>query len=195
MKRAIIVHCWEGKPENFWYPWLKKQLEKRNYFVEVPEMPNTYVPEISTWVNHLKNTISIPDENLSLIGHSIGCQTIIRYLESLPENIKIDKVVLVASWLLLTNLEKEKRLDAYQNKTQEEIARPWIEIPIDWEKVKPKANKYIVILSKDDPYVPYEISAKHFKELLGAEIILLENRGHFDDENMLELPETIEAFN
>ena len=29
MKRAIIVHCWDGYPEYCWYPYVKKELESK----------------------------------------------------------------------------------------------------------------------------------------------------------------------
>lgn len=40
-----------------------------------------------------------PDENTYFIGHSIGCQSIDRYLEILPSETKIGGVVYVAGWL------------------------------------------------------------------------------------------------
>jgi hypothetical protein len=27
-KRVFIIHGWEGYPEEGWFPWLKKELEK-----------------------------------------------------------------------------------------------------------------------------------------------------------------------
>ena len=76
--KAYLIHGWEGYPENCWFPWLKKQLEEKNYKVEVPEMPDTDHPKIESWVNKLKEIV-IPDEETILIGHSIGCQAILRY--------------------------------------------------------------------------------------------------------------------
>ncbi|NTU99187.1 hydrolase, partial [Candidatus Falkowbacteria bacterium] len=86
MKRAIIVHCWEGYPEYCWYPWVKEQLEARGFQVEVPALPETDLPQLSGWLPALQQLIGQPDEELYLIGHSLGCATIMRYLESLPED-------------------------------------------------------------------------------------------------------------
>ena len=38
MKRVFIIHGWGGNPETEWIPWTKKQLEKKGFQVEVPEM-------------------------------------------------------------------------------------------------------------------------------------------------------------
>ena len=35
----IILHGSFGSKDGNWFPWLKKQLEDRNYKVDVPQMP------------------------------------------------------------------------------------------------------------------------------------------------------------
>src|SRR3989344_3577618 len=81
MKRVFIVHGWDFNPEVNWYPWLKKELEKKGFKVIVPEMPNTSEPKINAWVSYLKKVVGKLDEETYFIGHSIGCQTIMRFLE------------------------------------------------------------------------------------------------------------------
>jgi len=93
MNRAIIVHCWEGTPEYCWYPWVKSELEKKGFEVKIPAFPDTNNPDKDTWVARLEKEIGIPDENLYLIGHSIGCATILRYLENIDEAEKIGGAV------------------------------------------------------------------------------------------------------
>ena len=29
MKRAFIIHGWDGYPAEGWFPWLKRELEKK----------------------------------------------------------------------------------------------------------------------------------------------------------------------
>lgn len=36
MKRIFIAHGWDGCPEEGWFPWLKKELEIREFEVFVP---------------------------------------------------------------------------------------------------------------------------------------------------------------
>lgn len=185
MKKAYIIHGWGGNPEEAWFPWLKTELEKKDFQVSIPKMPNTDEPKIKEWVGFLKEHIKNPDKNTYLIGHSIGCQTIIRYLETL-ENIKIGGVILVAGFINLT----EK---VTGNAEEAEIAKPWLETPINFEKVKNNSKKFIAIFSTNDPYVPLSDS-EIFKNKLNAKIITLENKGHLGGEdNINKLPEALNA--
>ena len=31
MKKAYLVHGWDGTPDNWWFPWLTHELEKLNF--------------------------------------------------------------------------------------------------------------------------------------------------------------------
>ncbi len=46
MKRAVIVHCWDGYPEYCWYQNTKKELEDKEFEVLVPQMPETHSPKV-----------------------------------------------------------------------------------------------------------------------------------------------------
>jgi predicted alpha/beta hydrolase family esterase len=84
MKRAIIVHGFKGKPGTNWKPWLKRELEDKGFRVNVPEMPHTQTPQLKEWVDKLTETISLYEsDDIFLIGHSLGCITILKYLETL----------------------------------------------------------------------------------------------------------------
>ena len=43
-------------------------------------------PRIQKWVSKLAQTVGDADKQTYFVGHSMGCQTIVRYLEKLPEN-------------------------------------------------------------------------------------------------------------
>lgn len=183
-KRIILVHGWGGSPNNDWFPWAKEELEKLNYSVSVPEMPDTDNPQIKPWVETLTRNVGEVDENTVLIGHSIGCQTILRFLETLPEDQKADKVLLVAPWgASLTNLDDEEEW---------EVAKPWLETPINFEKVRSKAKTFVAIFSDNDPYVPLEENKKVVEEKLGAMVVIEKHMGHFTQtDKVFELPELL----
>jgi len=182
MKRAIIIHCWEGVPEYCWYPWMKRELESSGFVVQVPAMPETELPTQRLWVPTLRKLIGEPDEDLILIGHSVGCITILRYLESLAEDQRIGGVVLVAGFT------DDLGFDELKN---------YFETPIDWEKIRHHCDKFIAIHSDNDPYVPMK-HADVFHEKLGAQIIVKPNMKHFsgsvdNEESCLQLPDVVEA--
>ena len=153
-KKIFIVHGWSGYPEEGWFPWLKKELERKKFKVEVPLMPDTDKPEIKSWISHLTKVLGNLNENTYLVGHSIGCQAILRYLETLENKIKIN-LVLVAPWM---HLDEETIKE--EGEESMKIAKPWIETPIDFNKeiidIKEKINlelnteiKLILIKLKD----------------------------------------------
>jgi len=177
MKRIFIIHGWEGFPEEGWFPWLKKELENKGYEVQVPSMPNTEEPEMKAWISHLKQIVGTVDEETFFVGHSIGCQTILRYLQE--QDSESGGVILVAGWVHLKGLEDEE---------SEEIAKPWLETPLEWDKIKNKSKSFTVIFSDNDPFVPQEDS-KIFEEKLNAKIITEHKKGHFSGEdNIKQLP-------
>src|SRR3989344_3597771 len=179
MEKAILIHGWEGNPRNCWFPWLKKELEKKNFKVVVPKMPNSDEPKINLWISKLKDVVDFPDEETYFVGHSIGCQAIMRYLETLPEKTKIGGIVFVAGFFNLPFLE---------TKEEKEIAKPWLNNRINTDKIKMLTKNIVAIFSDDDQDVPLSDS-KLFKERLNAKIIIEHNKGHFsDDAGIKELP-------
>lgn len=182
MKKVIIVHGWGGFPEEGWFPWLKNELEKRGFEVQIPAMPETNNPKIEAWVSYLSNIVGEVDENTFFVGHSIGCQTILRYLEKLPEDKKVGGVVFVAGWFTLMNFQPG----------EEEIAKSWLETLINFEKVKKHTEKFVAIFSDNDDVVPQN-NKDLFEQRLGAKTILENNKGHFSGgDNIKELPSALE---
>lgn len=182
MKKAFIIHRWSGGPEDDWRPWLKNELEQRGYQVVVPEMPDTDVPVIGKWVGHLESVIGTPDKETLLIGHSIGCQAILRYLQTI--DTPIEGAVFVAGWFSLENLEDEET---------KEIARPWIETPIDLERIKQVLPKSALLISDNDPYGAFEENKAKFSQL-GSEIVVLHGAGHVTEEDgFTELPQLLDG--
>ena len=186
MKKAYIVHGWGGNSKSEWFPWLKKELESKGFKATVFDMPDTENPKIETWVPYLEKNIQNPDEETILIGHSIGCQTILRYMEKLPEDIKVGKVILVAPWFNLFNLEEEEL----------PIAKPWEETPIDEKKALGHISQKIVCIFSDfDPVVPMR-NKEMFKDKYNAEIVVVPGGGHFSgDDNTIELPVVLSYIN
>src|SRR4030042_5005790 len=124
-KRVFVIHGWEGYPEEGWFPWLSDELTKEGFEVKVLPMPNSAEPTIDEWMPFLAKNVGNANSNTVLVGHSIGCQTIWRYLETLGESEKIAGAVLVASWIRL-NSE-----NALQDEESEVVVKPWLETPID----------------------------------------------------------------
>ena len=176
MKRIILVHGWSGSPDDNWLPWLASELVKLGHEVLVPRMPDTDTPVIEKWVRHLSKVVGTPDSNTYLVGHSIGCQAILRYLETVRD--PIGGAVFVAGWFNLEKMESEE---------EETIAHPWIETPINLEKVKSVVPKSTLIISDNDDFGAFEENRERFKGLVTKEVIL-PNAEHITG---LEYPEIL----
>lgn len=166
-KKIYIVHRWDGSSTKDWIPWAKGELENLGYEVTTLDMPDTEVPKIDLWVEYLKNIAQDPDENTYFIGHSIGCQTILRYLESI--DTRVGGAIFVAGWFDLENLEGDEI---------ENIARPWLITSIDINKIKNVLTKSVLLISDNDPYGCFDKNVEKFSDL-GSEIIIIPDAGHF----------------
>jgi predicted alpha/beta hydrolase family esterase len=176
MKRVILIHGWEGSPEDGWKPWLKSELEKEGFFVIVPAMPDPAHPKMKAWLSHLKKSVGTPDKDCYLVGHSLGCITILRYLESI--NRPIGGAVLVAGF---TSSLGYKDLESF------------FKTPIMWEKIRQNCGRVITINSDNDPYVSIHY-ANFFKKELNAESIIEHDMKHFSgDDGITKLPVAKEA--
>jgi uncharacterized protein len=181
-KRVFIIHGWDGSPQNSWFPWLKNELEQKGFEVQALSMPHPEKPTIDDWVNHLAEAVGEADDNTFFVGHSIGCQTIMRYVEQLEKSV--GGLVFVAGFFrLLYLVTKEEKV----------IAKPWLEIPMDYDKIKQQAGKIIAIFSDDDPDVDLG-DKKLFEKYLNAETIVEHKKGHFsDDAGVMELPSALNS--
>jgi len=165
MKRVIIVHGFKGRPESNWKSWLKNELEDKGFVASNPEMPNTDHPDADGWVHKLAETIATPDTETYLVGHSLGCITILRYLENLQDGQKIGGCVFVAGFG-----EKFKKYSGGHDS--------FFDHDLDWHKIKEHCDNFTAIHSDDDPNVEID-QLKLFKDNLDAKVTRTTGMGHF----------------
>ena len=143
MKKVYLIHGWGGSSESEgWFWWLKEELCKKGFKVIVFDMPNSDSPRIEEWVKYLEKNVKDVDEHTYFVGHSIGCQTILRFLEKLHKHKKIAGCVFVAGWFNVINLEPEEL----------KIANPWMSNKIDFSRILDHCNRFFAIFSDNDPY-------------------------------------------
>ena len=178
MKRAIIVHGWNGVPNDSWKPWLKKELEKKGFQVIAPQMPGCLHPKLNEWIKTISQNVGIPDKETYFVGHSLGCISIVRYLTTLPKNITVGGCVLVAGFS--GNLGIPEIFEFYS-------------LPSEVEKARDYCKNITIIHSEDDDVVPIK-RAIEFKEQLKAKFILEYNKGHLSESyGIKELPSALNA--
>ncbi|HSE29350.1 MAG TPA: alpha/beta hydrolase [Candidatus Saccharimonadales bacterium] len=176
MNHAIIVHGWKSKPESNWKPWLKKELEATGAWnVDVPAMPNPEHPAASEWTEKLMQTVGRPTTNTYLIGHSLGCITILRYLETLSENEKVGGVIMIAGF--------GEKFSEYKGQHD-----TFFDHELDWTNIREHCDKFVAIHSDNDPFIKLD-QMDLFKNKLQAKGIVLHDKGHFGSEDgIFEVP-------
>ncbi len=185
MKKALIIHGWDGNPKEPLHQYLRGKLEPLGYEVTVPSMPNPATPVIKDWINKIDSVFDM--ETDLIIGHSIGCQAVLRFIETLDTKVSIPKIILIAPWMRLD-------INTIEEEGEEviEIARPWMETPIDFDKVKKIAKSIVAIFSDNDCYVPLD-QVEYFRDKLGAITYVEHNQGHFTvSDNFMNLQTDIE---
>lgn len=106
--------------------------------------------------------------NTVLMGHSVGCQAVLRYLARLPPGSELTAAIYVAGWFTV-----DRPWDSIL---------PWIHTPLDFAVARQRARQHIVLLSDNDPFTAdYQATAALFQERLGATVIVAPDRRHFND--------------
>lgn len=163
--KAILLHGTDGSSESNWIPWLKQQLNNREFEVYAPSLPNASFPNSEEWSNFIiQNTPFELDEDTVIIGHSAGAALIPMLLQKLPPKTKINKAIFVSGFH--TNFDWGKLKDLHN-------------VKVDYDEVKQKCNDFIFLHSDDDPYVPLEEPQELAKRLNGK-LTIIKGQGHFN---------------
>lgn len=153
-----------------WKDGLGEELGE-NYEVLSPRMPNGTNARYEEWEIWLERMIPVLDNNLILIGHSLGGIFLAKYL---AENVfakKIKATILVAP-----------PFDAANGETLSDF-----KLPAALTKLAEQGGQIYLVQSKDDPVVPFTEQGKYQKALPNAKTLILETSGHFKQESFPEL--------
>lgn len=173
---VFIIHGYKSYPNDCWFPWLKKELEKRKFRVVVMRLPNPQKPKKKLWIASIKNAIKRPNKNIFLVGHSLGSIAILRYFETLKRGENIGGMINIAG-----------RLIRRKGNSKHPTAN-FFSTPISWNKIKKHCNTFVGIYSIDDPIVSIE-NGYQFKKNLNAKLIIEKDKGHFArDDKVFKLP-------
>jgi len=172
------------------HAWLKQKLTDKGFEVVVPKMPGAETPHIEPWLAKMKEVVGVPDEQTYFIGHSIGCQAVLRYLTTLPEQTKVAGVFLIAPWMFL-----DDEAIAEDGEEASAIQKEWESAPLDWNKLKNKTKNFICQFSDNDPFVLLEKNKELFAEKINAEILIDNEKGHFtEDDGVTENQRVVDWF-
>ena len=168
MKNALILHGTGNNSKGNWFPWLKKELERHDWKVWLPDLPQAEKPNIKRYNKFLlANKNWEFNKNSILIGHSSGAVAILGLLQALPKDTVVDTCILVGSFIA-TDADPDW-----------EQMKGLFEEPFDFESIKKKAKRFVFLHSKDDPYCPPE-QAEYLSKKVSGELIMKKHEGHFN---------------
>lgn len=168
MKNALILHGTQGNSSSNWFPWLKDELSKKGYQVWLPDLPGAEEPILDNYTRFIfSNKDWQFNQDSIIIGHSSGAIAILAILNELPENIVVDKCILVSYF--------EK--DSIGGRWKPNIFL--FDYKFNFEKIKKHARRFIIIHSDNDPYSTSQ-AAENLSKTLGGEFILRKGEGHFN---------------
>lgn len=98
-RRAVIIHGYSATPQDHWFGWLAEELGTRGITTAVPAMPTPEAPEPGPWLRTAGDAIGVPDEQTTVVAHSLGCLTVLRYLAALRTPWRLGALVLVAGFV------------------------------------------------------------------------------------------------
>lgn len=178
MTKLVCVHGWAGSPDIGFWPWLRDEATKLGLEVHAPQLPGNENPKLVEWVKIIESLVKDNQSETILIGHSLGCDAVLRYVERQPKTTKIKAIILIAPFIDETDL---KDLEEFHGQH------------IDVERVKLVAHQKIAFFSSNDKHVPL-IESIEYQHRIGSQVHILKNRGHFrDDDGCKQIPEVLET--
>ena len=175
MSTVIFVPRWGGTAESDWLPRVRAGLRAPSLVVELAPDPGAPTPRAC--VDRLRAEIGADTlADTVLVGHSVGCQALLRWLATLPEGSGARATLLVAPW-----------------RTVDEpwpSLLPWL-APVDLERARRAAGTVRALVSDDDPFTADDRATRAWLERdLGARVRVVSGGRHF---NRADEPEVVAA--
>ena len=155
--KIIVLHGWGENPASFWYPYLRRELEKKGWKVEIPQLPNTNDPKLSEQLDFCLSNLKFDDQTI-LITHSSGTPLALAILEKIPG--KISKFISVAGY----SSPLKAKVDNLDTKNIKDF---W-----DWKEIKKHCDQFIFINADNDPWGANDEQGREMAEKLGGKLIV-----------------------
>jgi predicted alpha/beta hydrolase family esterase len=176
MKKVFIVHGLEGSPNGGWRPWLMAELQKLDVYACALSMPNSSNPIYSEWSEEIdRHIIRNKQDELYLVGHSLGVPAILQYLEE--ANVHLSGIVLISG--------------PAQTIASTKIYG-FLEKPLNFETIITKVDHISVIHGIDDLVVPFK-DAEFLTQNFKCNLVPVPNGKHLNGSaGWYQLPECLE---
>ncbi len=163
--RIVLIHGFKGSSKRNFFPWLHAELRKQGHDVITPDLPSAHEPDPVEWTNHLIKEVGIVDDETIIVGHQIGGNTALRFLEAAEARSTPKAVILIATpW----HIKDDKFTGFFMNE-------------LDYDVLMWKASRFTVVHAKDDNIIPFDHAEKYAK-VLHANLVDEDGHGHYQNE-------------
>ena len=179
--KIVLMHCRGGENSKYFYEGIKSWCKNKNIEYIAPKIVGNDAPA-KDWLDELSK-IEIT-KNTVLIGHSMGCIALCKYLSD--NNLAFNSLHLVAGWQYNVNSPSQNAL-AQGNTFEPET--------IDYQKIKNNGN-VVLHCSLDDAPNRLENTQK-YENYFEIKANWYQNYAHFNQDNVsfVELEESLETTN
>ncbi len=158
-----------------WKDVLQEELGEK-FEVLSPKMPDKTNAKYKEWKIWFERIIPFINENVILVGHSLGGIFLAKYLSETDFPKTIKATILVAA--PFDDVGRKESLVSFR-------------LPSSLEKFIKQGGTIYLVHSKDDPNVPFKQLEKYKQALPSAKTMIFNNREHFNQESFPEITQLI----
>ncbi len=176
--RVLLIHGYKSPVDAGWLKRLNDDLTPRGF--EVASVALDDETSLAAWMEKIGAGLSVQPE--IVVAHSLGTYALLKTLE--VGEWKIRKILLVAGFC------REYPSPVIERLKHRFVG--WFEEPIDFGKIRQKAETWFVFHSDDDDVVPIG-EGKFLAEQFDARLHLLHLKHLGDELGEIEVPEVRDA--
>jgi predicted alpha/beta hydrolase family esterase len=174
ISRVVVVPGFRAGPESHWFPWLLDELGAYDIDATIVALPSPDAPDEKTWAQAIDEHVGGVDSTTWLVGHSLGCITVLRHLLRRADPWELGGLVLVAGFTgtlpVLPELDEILATDP----------------PV--ESLVAHVRTIALVGSDNDPVVAAD-ATDALAQRLQAQVDLVSGAGHFlETDGVRELP-------
>lgn len=174
-KQILFIHGAGNKRRSYGSGKLIAELQEKlgsDYEVVSPDMPDPDSPHYLAWRDQIKQELTILNEDIILIGHSVGGSVLMKLLAEEEPLRRIRALFLVAS--------------PYWGKDEQWQAAEYF-LPEDFAEELPPISQITLYHSREDGVVPFEHLGFYKEKIPHATIRILDGDDHYFTSGLPEL--------
>lgn len=166
------------KPRHGWKEDLERGLGD-SFELFYPKMPNKETAKYEEWKVWFEKLVPFLEDDVSLVGHSLGGLFLMKYLDENVFPKKIKALILIAA--------------PFNGRDDKHVNKQNFFITTDLSKAAGQVDAIYLFHSEDDKIVPFSDFEIYKRKLPNARAFAFTDKGHFNVEIFSELKEVLKS--